>query len=208
MKASFLACSALFLAAAIAPGPATAQVRFELGPVMAYYRPLGSFQPAPAYSVSLPRTPGDMAGPAFGGEARLWLGRHVGFELEAVQAGSTVPGVVTPASGGGQPTPVRVQAIGLQVAYTVHPTPATRVWVGVGPGLVRHAGRAYAAYGSPTQAAGTVTVGTNFPLVGRLGADLGVTTFFYSFDVSGRFSVSQRGFQTDPMLHVGLTWRS
>ena len=183
-----------------------AQVRVELGPALAYYRPLGSFDPTTASSVTLPARPGDMASAALGAQGRLWLDRRFGLELAVARASSSVPRTIPPGGPVG-PTPVRVSTAAVQGVYAVASGERPRVWIAAGAGVVRHGGAAYAPYDSPTDLAGTFGLGSSFRIHGSLRATLGIITFLYPFEVTSHAGpVLQRGFQVDPLVQAALTW--
>lgn len=198
---------AAFTLAAVHPTPATAQVRFELGPLLALYAPTGSFQPASYYTTSLPNSPSDLTGLAWGGQARLWLARRLGVQLQVAEAFSSVRGVITPA-GPRAATPARILTLTTQALYNVYSAPEkAHVWLSAGAGLVRHGGAAYAPYGAPSQVTGVLGLGSAIPIRHRLNATLGITMMLYSFDLKDSTGTSlERGFQTDALLHVGLSW--
>jgi hypothetical protein len=196
---------AVFLTPSVV-GVATAQVRFEVGPVLGYYRPLGSFWPTATYAVTLPRRPSDKSGPALGARGRVWLSSRGGVELQVAQAWSTTPQVFTPAGPHG-PKSVRVLTVATQGLYEVLSVEPFHLWLSAGGGLVRHGGSSYAAYDSPTRLAGTLGLGSGLRLHGGLSAELGLTDSFYFLDVRTDDGTSvQRGLQVDPVVHVGLTW--
>jgi hypothetical protein len=204
-----VSCLLLLVAAgAVVPRSAPGQARFELGPLLTAYTPLGSFEPAPYYSTALPNTPGDLGGIGWGGEGRVWLSHRAGIQLQFARTSSSVGGGNTPA-GPAASTPASVLTISAQALYDLSPgTPGrVRLWLGAGAGVVRHGGTAYARYGNPAQVATALSFGSAFPLHGRLSAHLGVTTLFYYIDVSDSMGTSlEHGFQLDPLFHAGFDW--
>jgi hypothetical protein len=183
-----------------------AQERFEIGPFAALYLPTGSFQPAPYYSTALPTDPSDMSGLALGGQAKLWLSPRVGFQLQAAIVSSTVGGGPTPI-GVLSPTQAQVLTLTAQGLYDLRPTPSTRLWLSAGAGLIRHCGAAYSPYGSPTQLAGVLGLGSSLPIYHGLRANLGVTTLWYVFTARDSTSTTvEHGFQLDALLQAGLSW--
>jgi hypothetical protein len=185
--------------------PATAQARFEVGPLFAYYRPVGTFDPTAASSVTLPARPSDKAGAALGVRGRVWLPNHIGVEFQAAEAWSSVGLVFTPAGPIG-PTSVTVLTLAAQGLYEVASAETCQFWLSAGGGLVRHDGDSYGRYGSPTPLAATLGFGSNIRLQGRLNAVLGLTTYLYFLEVRSSGTTLQRGFQVDPLLQAGLTW--
>ena len=196
-----------FVLVATCPTLVIAQVRLEFGPLAALYAPQGSFQPASYYTTWLPNSPSDLTGLAWGGEARLWFARRLGVQLQAAEAFSSVGGGITP-RGPVAAMPARVFTLTTQALYNVYSAPErARVWLSAGAGLVRHGGAAYARYGTPIQVTGVLGLGYATPIRRRLNATLGITTMLYSFDLRDSTGTSlERGFQTDALLHVGLTW--
>jgi len=204
---SLLSCSILLAA------PLAAQPAVDLGPLVGYYRPLGHFDPASVYVTSLPGSPSALSGVAWGGAARVALGRRFGAEGQLSVAGSTLPSAATPA-GETPPTSARVLVLTAQAQYDVSPAPQRfRLWVGAGPGLVRHGGDAYAPYGTPVSLAGALGAAADVPLGARVRAAAGVDALLYAFDVAmppalrGNPGSLQHGFRHDALVHVGLRWR-
>jgi len=185
---------------------ATAQVRYEVGPVFGYYRPLGSFWPSSVMATSLARRPSDMSGPALGLRGRVWFSSRGAVELQAAQSWSTVPQVITPGGPRG-PYSVRVLTVVTQGLYEALSVEPFHLWLSAGGGLVRHGGDSYAAYDSPTGLAGTLGLGCRLRLHGGLSAELGLANYFYFLDVRTDYGTSvQRGLQHDSMVQLGLTW--
>jgi len=133
----------LFLTAAfsgLVSSPIEGQVNFEVGPVLAYYRPVGNFRNVPVHSVRLPRTPQELSGIALGGEARAWVTGRIGIQLQGAVASSTVGKVTTPGGVFG-PTSARVLMGAVQALSSVLPVDGrVSLWVSGGPGLVHHGG--------------------------------------------------------------------
>jgi hypothetical protein len=187
---------------------APAQIRFDVGPLVAFYAPLSAFQPAPYYSISLPNSPGELGGVAWGGQGRVWFTQRFGVQLQVASARSTVAGGNTPEHFVAS-TPASVLTASLQALYNPASTPRkARLWLNAGVGLVRHGGTAYAPYGAPVQFATAFGFGSAIPLSSSgLQANLGVTTLLYSIDVSDNTGTSlEHGFQVDPLIHAGLSW--
>ena len=90
--------------------------------------------------------------------------------------------------------------------YEVASSERTKFWLGAGRGLVRHGGDSYGSYGSPTSLAGTVGIGSNIRVRGRVSAALGLTTYLYFLEVIDSRNTLQRGFQVDPLVQAGLVW--
>jgi hypothetical protein len=196
---------AVFLTASLV-SVAAAQARYQVGPVVGYYRPIGSYWPTAVYAVGLPQRPSDNSGPVFGVLGRVWLSDRGAVELQAAQAWSTVSQVFTPAGPIG-PRSVHVLTVAMQGLFEAVSVERFHFWLSAGGGLVRHGGESYAPFGSPTRPAATLGFGCRLRLHGGLGAELGLTDFLYFLDVRTDAGTSvQRGFQHDPMVRVGLTW--
>lgn len=192
--------------------PIRAQVRFDVAPLIGYYRPLGAFDDASVYSTRLPATPQDLSGFAWGGAAHLWFGGHLGAEFQVVDASSTIASVITP-GGPTPPTSAHVLMASAQALYVLSGSAeAPRLWVGAGPGIVHHGGDAYAPYDSPTEVAATVSLGSAIPITSHLHATLGVDMLFYTFDLPLPPPLQQNpgslehGAQSDALVHVGVSW--
>ena len=61
----------------VAVGAAVAQHRFEFGPVVGYYRPMGSFEPTTVTRVPFPAAPADKSGLALGMDLTRFRGHRV-----------------------------------------------------------------------------------------------------------------------------------
>lgn len=187
--------------------PAVAQSHLDIGPLVGFYAPAGSFKPAPYYSTGLPTTPSNLSGVAWGAQGRIWLTPRWGLQLQLAAASSSVGGGATP-GGLFPPTPAQVFTASGQVLFKLISFHGAQAWCSGGPGLIRHGGTAYSRYGSPTQFATTLGLASAIPLGHRLSIDLGVTTFLYNLDVSDSVGTSlEHGFQVDPLLHLGLGLR-
>lgn len=197
---------ALALVAVLA-APATAQTRYDIGPLLGLYAPIGNFRPTPYYTTILPNSPSDLTGLAWGGQGRIWFTRRFGVQLQVASASSTVGGGCTP-GGCFSGRPARVLTASAQGLYTSSSPPQrVRVWLGAGAGLVHHGGAAYAPFSSPLQFATALGIGSAISLGGHVTASLGVTTLLYYIDVSDSTGTSlEHGFQVDPLIHAGLSW--
>jgi hypothetical protein len=191
---------------------ASAQTRLEFGPLLAYYRPFGAFDPASVFSTALPRTPQDLSGVAWGGVARAWFGTRIGAEFGGLIAGGTIPSQPTPA-GPTRPIGTRVGVVTVQGLLTLTGAPTGRqAWVSAGAGVIRHGGDAYARYGNPADTGLAIGAGARVPIAARLDATFGVSTLVYMIDVPMPPELSlnpgslQRGRQVDTFFHLGATW--
>jgi hypothetical protein len=81
----------------------------------------------------------------------------------------------------------------------------SRLWVSAGGGAIHHSGSAYERYGSPTHATGVLGLGSSIALPYGLGANVGLTSLFYHWELSDLGVVYQRGFEKDVLWHAGLT---
>lgn len=191
--------------------PLHAQTSIEVGPLVGYYRPVGHFRPPSSFTLgSLPYTPSDMRGTAWGANARLWLGHRFGVEASGMIASSRV---------GFSPIDyfysrqARVFAVAVEVLYNFSPAGAKyRAWLGAGPGLVRHFGDAYAPVGSFVDVAGVVGAGGSIRLLPHLAAVGRVGMALYNYDIpmsdfepTGTGEL-QSGFQEDLLFRFGVDW--
>lgn len=199
--------SAFVLAVAF-PTLASAQVRFEVGPLAALYAPTGSFEPAIYYTIRLPKRPSDLTALAWGGEARFWFAGRLGVQVQAAEAATSVGGGSTPSGTYYAPTPARVLTLTTQVLCRFYSaSKGGRAWLSAGAGLIRHGGAAYDRYGAPSQMTGVLGAGYAVPIGRRLHSTAGVTTLLYSFDLRDSNRVSlERGPQTDVVIHFGVSW--
>jgi hypothetical protein len=208
MRMHTRSCVMFIVGVAIAaPTPAAAQVRFELGPFVAAYAPLGSFRAGDYVSTALPIKPSDLSGLAWGGQGRLWVTPRVGIQVQAAVANSRFGGGV-PTPGGFITTPKDATVVTLtaQVAYRpLRSSPAVVLSAGVG--MVRHGGEAYdwPAFQGLNPLAVAVGLASDFHITHWLTATLGVTTLLYDLDVHDSFNQHfERGLQADLLPHVTL----
>jgi hypothetical protein len=197
------------LAAGVAP-TSSAQMSVDVGVVAGYYRPVGHFRPASVFLTSLPTTPSDLSAPMFGAEATLHFTTRFGLQAQGNVTSSSVGVVATPEGSRG-PTSATIMVGSAQVLYDVLPDRAHRLWISAGPGVVRHGGDAYSSFGSPTQLAAAVGIGSTVTLFRHLQATAGLSALFYSFDLPA-LGLDPRslegGPQQDLLVHVGIAWSS
>ena len=208
LRASALAVAVAFGFAA----PASAQLSGSLVAFVGYYQPLGHFDPASIYSSSLPETPSQLRGAAWGGAGHLSIGRRFGITAQFARTTSRVPEAITPGGPRG-PTDAAVTVATVQGQYDVSPPPkAHRVWVNAGPAWVRHGGDAYAPYGSPTSLGAALGLTITVPVASRLQLTADATGVFYVFDVPMPPAFArnpgplEHGDQRDVLVRFGLAW--
>jgi hypothetical protein len=201
---------ALALSTAV-PVTAFAQVTVEVGALFGAYAPVGSFAPADFGTTTLPRQPSDLRGLAWGGDARVWLTQNVGVQIQTVVASSRIPGVFVPAGFLTPATYAHVLAVTAQALYRPAPRIVPLV-LSAGYGVVRYGGSAYAGMQNLSSMAAVLGVGLDLHLARRWAATFGVTALLYTQDVqdpgvTDNGSSVERGFRTDFLPHVTLTWR-
>ena len=199
----------LALAPALATAPLRAQRALELGALIGYYRPVGAFDPSNVVATGLAVRPQDLSGAAWGAEARLWLQPRWGVQLQGFTAGSRTPDVFTP-GGCCSGARARVTTITAQGIHAFLGRGSTaRVWLGVGPAVIRHGGDAYSRWGSPTSPGASTSGGASAPLGNHLRVEVGAGATIYDFHVNSPQGGSlQSGVRKDLLLHVGLSWSS
>jgi hypothetical protein len=168
----------------------------------------------------LPDSPRNLRGVAVDVDARWWFHNKVGLQLQLGDAFSTIHFAdVQSAVIGVPPDPnpfhslgAQVQFLAAQVMTNVAPLDARyRVWLGIGPAVVHHAGDAYSfdpSFRSSYDVGAVVGCGGEIPIHSRLRATIGLESLSYWIHVdnpSDHHSL-ERGFQTDLMLHAGITW--
>ena len=204
--ALFAFASVAFLAVA-----AGAQVTVDVGPLVGYYRPTGTFDPG-LRSTALPNVPSDLSGLALGAEASVQFGPRFAARLQAAEAASTIYAGPTPDGIEHSPTSARVSIATAEAVIDVVAAPQRRVWISAGPALVRHGGDAYAPYGSPTQFAAALGVGSTVTFARRLRATLGLSALRYELNIplppylSLNPGSMERGTMTDLLVRAALTW--
>jgi len=200
-----------------------AQMKVEVGAMLGYYSPMGSFDPASVRSTALPNDPNALSGAAIGGQLRLWMTPRIGVQLAATTTSSSFGTGASPEApnrppvGGTLPideitsVSARVSAATAQLLYQVLGADhGTRVWLSAGGAVVRHAGEAYAPYGNPVNYGGVVGLGSTFRIKGPLSAELGLTTMIYRMNLRGSSEtdpeVRERGTQADALFHTGVSY--
>jgi hypothetical protein len=206
--------AAIFIWPLLLSYPLSAQLSVDLGPMLAYYRPVGQFDEASIYSTSLPRHPADLSSGAYGAEARLWIRRRLGVQVQAATASSRIRKGWTPLGEVG-PTPARVLSLSAQGLYAFLPHDKRySAWFSGGFGYVHHGGKAYEPYDSTTDLAAVLGVGGTVGIRGPLRASGGLGILLYPFDVPMPDELRlnpgsmQHGFQEDILMHIGVSWRT
>jgi hypothetical protein len=187
------------------------QTTIEVGATVGLYAPLGSFQPAQAYSMALPNDPSGLSGAALGGQLRVWVAPRLGFQVAATTASSSVGGGNTP-NGFAQPVSARVSTATAEVLYRLTGNDSrARVWLGAGGGAVQHGGAAYEPFGNPVNFGGVLGISSSVRVAGPLSAEFGVTTVIYEMNVRGTpatdTGLMERGRQVDALFHTGVSYR-
>ena len=199
--------SAVASATAI-PTAAIAQTSVEVGPLVALYAPVGTFNSNAGHSTALPSKPSDLGGVAWGALGRLWLTPKLGVQLRGAAASSRFEGGMC-CPGGFVTSPTRATVVTVTAEALHRPAPTILpLWFSAGLGIVRHGGPAYAPYGAPSPLAGVLGFGFDVHIGSHLTAALGVTELFYSLDFKGNGITFEYGPQTDVLAHVALAWRS
>jgi hypothetical protein len=196
------------LCALMIPAAAAAQRSIEIGPMFAGYSPYGTYEHVgTVWRVGTPDQPNLNRAPGWGAEARVWATRRIGLQLQGATSSAEQPLFNTP-GGGGVATTSRVTSFTAQAMYGLSGESArNRFWLTAGGGFIRHSGSAYEAFGSPTRPLGALGVGSSFPLWHDLAASVGASSLLYSWELSNAGATYQRGFQTDLLVHAGLTLR-
>jgi hypothetical protein len=190
----------------VAVGAAVAQHRFEFGPIVGYYRPMGSFEPTTVTRVPFPAVPADKSGLALGVRWRAWHDAGHGVEVELLEARSVTDSAFTPIGWLG-PHSIRVQTVAARAVFAVASAEPWRLWLSGGGGMVRHAGRAYSGLKGTIDLAATAGFGTRLRLYGGFYPSAALSLFLYQLDVRGSTRTSvQRGVQVDPVLELGVMW--
>ncbi|MEO7086326.1 MAG: hypothetical protein ABI442_08360, partial [Gemmatimonadaceae bacterium] len=110
----------------------------------------------------------------------------------------------------------RITTASALVTYDVSEKHSRALWLGAGPGYIRHAGQAFGDSGNPTSIAAVFGLGSTIPLGSAIRVELGASAFLYeyggmfglvggppSLNATGQF---ERRFQHDGVLHVGVAW--
>ena len=194
--------------------PVHAQSSFELTPLFAYYQPIGNFGPRTReYFSTLPTNASDLSGAAWGAEARVWIDRRLGAQLQAAVANGIdilKNAIFTPGGTVEGPTQAQVLVATAQALYDLAPSAADyRFLVSAGPSMVRHGGNAYAPWGSPVNVGGALGIAVDLPVGPRLRLTLGAESLLYSLHINDSQTKNsvEDGVQDDLLLHVGLVWR-
>ena len=195
------------LLAHLTPGAIAAQVRFDVGPYVGFYAPIGSFPSAPfpgPFELPPARSRQGTA-VAVGAQGTLWFVPRIGL---SVQWGTTSSVVRTREQFGSQDAEqsARVSAGALQLLVPLEvPSLQGRVYVGAGVGLVRRSGDFYEAYERPSNVAGVLGLGSDFALVRHAHLTLGFQSYLYSLRLRQQGGPTfDSGFQADMLARVGF----
>jgi hypothetical protein len=199
-------CVMVLILGGLMHGSADAQIRLDVGPFLAYYAPLGTFQPVDGGS-NLPSHPSDLSAVALGGHVIVWPAQRFGVQLQTASASTeALGGGITP-DGYFPGQSADVVTASAEVLFNLfNPRRKDRLWVGAGPGLVEHGGALYAGVSAPTQLATAAEVGAAISVGRNLDLDLGLTTYFYKMLASAYGNTLEHGPQVDPLFRVGLSW--
>jgi hypothetical protein len=202
MKRSFVA---LFLCAAMIPAAADAQRALEVEPLVGAYTPHGSYEHTAAYfRVGTPESPRDNAGTAYGANARLWLTREFGVQLQGITSRADHPTAFTP-GGGAFATSTRITSLTAQALFRPQLPTRAQLWLSAGGGTIKHAGTAYTPYGSPSRTTLALGAGGTVPIWRSVSVAGGVDGLFYDWALSDSYGMYQSGTQTDVVAHLGLS---
>lgn len=196
----------IFILALVIPAAAEAQQSVEVGPLFGFYAPVGTYHhEADYFRVGTPEHPDENRGTAWGVEARFWKNRKLGLQVQAVTSSADHPTLNSPA-GPIEGSSTQVTSVTAQAVYVLSPaSSASRFWLSAGGGVIRHSGAGYVPYGSPTNPAGALGLGAAIALPHGLSANLGIASLLYHWELSDSRGLYQRGFETDVLMHAGLT---
>jgi len=195
------------ICAVVIPVAASAQQSVEFGALFGLYAPTGTYHHEATYfRVGTPERPDQNRGGAWGVEGRFWMNPRVGLQLQGVTSSAGQPTVYTPA-GISYGSSAYVTSLTAQAAYVLTPESCgNRLWLTAGGGVIRHSGSSYDPYGSPMNAAGALGLGSAIRLPHGLAASFGISSLLYNWKISDGRGVYQRGFETDLLMHAGMTW--
>jgi hypothetical protein len=196
----------MLLAGTVAtPTLARAQRSLEIEPVVGAYSPRGSYVHSGSfYFVRTPDSPRANAGTAYGVNARLWLTRSIGIQLQEMSSTADHPTVFTP-GGGAVATTTKVRALTAQALFRPTLPTRARLWLSAGEGTIRHSGSAYTPFGSPSQRTIALGAGATIPLWRGLSAAAGVDDLIYDWTLTDQVGPYQSGSQSDVVARVGLS---
>lgn len=198
------------LAAIASPTVSPAQASVEVGPLVGYYAPVGSFGTGTSSSTAMPNNPIDLAGLARGADLRVWFNRRFGLEIEGEVATSRFGGgLFTP--GDFVTTPKEAQVVTTSVQALVRPAPGVPLSCSVGVGVVHRGGTAYQGFAGQgylglTSVGGTLGLGYDVRFGRFFKATAGLDALLYPLDVHD--SLDQRyetGFQTDLLATLSIS---
>jgi hypothetical protein len=202
------------IVAILVPVASSAQMSLEVGPMVAAYVPVGSYQhDAPYWRVGTPESPRENRGTAWGVEARLWLTPRYGVELQSAVTAVTHGAFVVPSGAAPFTTESRVFTVSAQALCNVaSASRTTKLWLSAGGGVVHFGGSTYAPYGSSTRPAASLGVGSSLRLFGAARASVGADAALYDFELLDAWgclgAVSYlHGLQADLLLHAGVALR-
>lgn len=175
----------------------------ELGPSIGYYRPLGQFDAVPIMASNLPATPSQLAGVAWGADARLTVRQRWAVAAAFSTIPSTLPVFVNPGFGGATQTHERVTVTTVEPQYRIAGTRASELSLGVGAAMIQHGGEGYGYFGSPRSWGGVAGLELEHRLTKSLRFDASARGLVYSLSVNS----FEHGRQFDALMTVGLRWR-
>jgi hypothetical protein len=155
-------------------------------------------------STDLPRHASELAGIAWGGEARWSFRERLGIEAILATAASTVPSCSCPGGFVVPPTGERVDVAAVEGLYRVPLRGRNEVSFGLGPALIEHAGEGYHRYGSPKSWGGAGDIEATHALTSHLEASARALASAYSFRLD---FPPQSGPQLDLLMSVSVRWR-
>ena len=176
----------------------------ELGGLFGWYQPLADFRFGSIQSTDLPASARDLHGIAWGGDARLALGKRAAVEAIVESATSTTPGCACPGGYILPPTTERVTLAAVEGLYRVPLGGTNEFSFGGGPAMIQHGGDGYGRYGSPKSWGGVGSVEIGHAVNSHLEAAARVLGAAYSFRLD---FPPQSGPQFDLLVSLGVRWR-
>jgi hypothetical protein len=179
-----------------------ASAQFQIGPVFGFHAPSSKFHVTDRGSFIL------QGGEAkqhlafiYGGEARFWADRRIGFEASLTRGGSDVAGFPNDAL---LHATVTVGCFSALLRFPLGDL-SNRVWVSGGAALVGHGGEAFKGFSHTSNVGAAVGVGTQFQLARMLRLDLGFRSLIYSMALRDSVGNLPGATQVDFNVRLGLS---
>lgn len=193
---------------AIMAPPANAQGHVDVEPVIGAYWGLTSFDSPdgafPEQSVPLSQR----TAVALGLQATWWSGHDFGIRAYAASSSSSVGPADRDFFGSSDPESARITVFGAELLLPVYELETgTTVFLAGGGGVIRRSGDAYEGHEGTSDIAGTLGLGSLFPISRRVSLEGDARVLLYQLALRDALGASYgAGTQADILAHVGVVF--